>query len=63
MPTPDPARMLQLCPGTPVIVYARTTFSDKRPPTVCELDATRLRDIVSACIFVSFSCTSSQDLP
>ena len=31
MPTPDEARKLQLGSGTPVIVYARTTFSDKRP--------------------------------
>jgi GntR family transcriptional regulator len=31
MPTPDEVRKLQLGSGTPVIVYARTTFSDKRP--------------------------------
>ncbi|GAA1603799.1 GntR family transcriptional regulator [Kribbella sancticallisti] len=31
MPTPDEARKLQLGSGTPVIIYARTTFSDKRP--------------------------------
>jgi GntR family transcriptional regulator len=31
MPTPDEARKLQLGSGTPVIVYACTTFSDKRP--------------------------------
>ncbi|MGY4767538.1 GntR family transcriptional regulator [Kribbella sp. CWNU-51] len=31
MPTPDEARKLQLGSGTPVIVYARTTYSDQRP--------------------------------
>ncbi|GAB2664450.1 UTRA domain-containing protein [Kribbella swartbergensis] len=31
MPQPDEARKLGLGQGTPVLVYVRTTYSDKRP--------------------------------
>ncbi|MEV0290679.1 UTRA domain-containing protein [Kribbella sp. NPDC050820] len=31
MPRPDEARKLGLNAGTPVLVYVRTTYSDKRP--------------------------------
>jgi GntR family transcriptional regulator len=31
MPSPDESRKLGLGIGTPVLVYVRTTYSDKRP--------------------------------